>query len=276
MPATNNDARRESLLEERERLILKRRKLEATIYDESGNHRRNVTEEEADRILDEVDVILDRLEAILEEYGKVLPRMILSRSPNNGEPYIRSFDPIDLRGFWWMNRTRRTYEEPPLPYDFKLLLGAVNLNDLPPLTGRHVCRLGPAVPYVVPSILIQSKMIAVISSIKMKCGYTAYPIVYFSNVAPEEGSLTQGWGEEICYTAKGWTIKDELWDFDLAKWIQKGKLRWCAPDDENMELCPIDSPCPYLDLPGVREKQVLQGEKYWSDGVPSGKDIQPK
>ncbi len=60
-------------------------------------------------------------------------------------------------------------------------------------------------------------------------------------------------------------------DFDLAPWIEQGKVFWIAPGDESMTLRSDVQGCPYLNLLGSREfvsicrgKVRSLGTEWWS------------
>ena len=47
----------------------------------------------------------------------------------------------------------------------------------------------------------------------------------------------------------------ECRDFDLARWIEAGKLSWIAPGDGTLALRMTTAACPYLGLTGCRDEQ---------------------
>jgi len=160
-----------------------------------------------------------------------------------------------------MDRTQRPVKEPKSCEHFRLLLGAVNLNGLAPQENLFECRPGPDTPYVIARILQMPSMEAVISSIPMDCGYTAFPIVYFSQEPPENGSLTQSWAQkEYYFTSKegkrGWNIVDDDNDYDLLPWLKKGKLRWLK--DGSLSPKGVDVKLfPFSDLKGKQRPQII-------------------
>ena len=52
------------------------------------------------------------------------------------------------------------------------------------------------------------------------------------------------------------------YDFDLAKWVDDGKLLWIAPDDPTFMIKKGTSGCPYLNLEGSRRFSVLFDGEY--------------
>lgn len=172
-----------------------------------------------------------QIEPLIEKYWNWIAPVVLSRCPFCEQDLLRLFDPVDLNGFWWMDRTQRPRPEPKCCEHFCLLLGALNTNGLPLTETLFECRPGPQAPYVIRRILEMPTMTAVVSSIKMHCGYSVYPIAYFSKIPPKERALTQSWAQkQYNITLKngrsGWDITDDVYDHGLAFWIGQGKLRW--------------------------------------------------
>lgn len=217
---------------------------------------------------------------IIEYYGR-LPRMTLSRCPFTGEPLVRAFDPWGIDGFWWQREKIRDTDEPAAPPHFHLLQGAVSLNGLPPKGGRHEALVGPEVPFVIPRIMSRQGMVAVISSIAMDNGYTAYPVAYYSLTKPEPGCLTQGWREDsysyVDSDGRGsWRIDAHPWDFELKGWVQSGRVKWINPDDP-LFLVNEGSweEFPYRDLPGDRQRQTIVEDKLYLSPPPNDEKFEP-
>ena len=51
-------------------------------------------------------------------------------------------------------------------------------------------------------------------------------------------------------------LPPDIRDFDLAPWIARGQVRWCAPGSDRSRLATTGA-CPYVDLPGVRHAQLI-------------------
>lgn len=248
--------KRNRIISEHRLLILELRRIEEDIARMLGDSNSRWRELENER-----NAKLRKVEALVDEYWDWIPSISLSRCPFCNADLLRAFDPVDLNGFWWMDRTQRPCSEPESCEHFRLLLGAVNLNRLPPKGGLFECRPGPDVPYIIPRILEMSTMEAVISSIPIHCGYTAYPVAYYSQKPPASGSLTQSWAQkQYRFTSAtgtaGWSIVVDSCDFDLLPWLKTGKVRWCKEG----KLSPKDADpktCPFLGLEGVRRPQIL-------------------
>jgi hypothetical protein len=220
-------------------------------------------------------------EQLLEEYFARLPRLSLSRCPHCGEVLRRAFDPWGLNGLWWQPSEAKQIAEPTVCSHFAVLLGAVSVNGLPPHAGPYGANSGPEVPYVIPEILKLPTMVAVLSSLPMANGYTAYPIAYFSEKPPAPGSLTAPWTKRQ-YNYKDasggscWTIKTDPWDFDLVPWAAVGKLKWIPPGSGRLEISEEPATAfPYANLPGKREQLVIQNDRLSISPPPRGEDIEP-
>ena len=53
-------------------------------------------------------------------------------------------------------------------------------------------------------------------------------------------------------------------EYELAPWIDRGKLSWIAPGDAALTLRSTAKDCPYLGLDGVREPQHIEAGKVWT------------
>ena len=220
-------------------------------------------------------------EALLQQYHDRLLRLAISRCPYCSELLWRPFDAWGLDGLAWQPGESKSTSQPATCSHFGVLVGAVNLNGLPAKSGPYGAYPGPEVPYVIPRILQLPTMLVVISAIPMSDGYTAYPVAYFSEVPPPPGSLTQSWTKsEYHYTdASGrqcWTVKTDPWDFDLAPWVQCGKVKWIDPGDASLTIRQHPATAfPFANLPGRREQQVIKGNKLTTQPPPNNEEIDP-
>jgi hypothetical protein len=232
-----------------------------------------------DQEMDEVEADWERTKL---EYFSGLPRVRMSRCPFCRELFRHSFDPWGVDGYWWQETELVTVEEPSTCEHFTVLQGAVSLEGRPPVGGRREeSRIGPAVPFVLPRLLERPRTVAVISSLRMECGYVAYPITYFCEGGASPADLTNAWRRRSFewVTPDGdpaWSVKNDRWDFGLAPWIEKDTVLWIKPDDDRMRLLGRDAgSCPYVGLPGVREQQVVLGDQVFTVGVPEDEDPAP-
>ncbi|MGE0268833.1 MAG: hypothetical protein AB7S78_10325 [Candidatus Omnitrophota bacterium] len=211
---------RKTILDLHRKLILEIRAIE----EEIRRHKSSSMELENKR-----SALVKQIEPLVRRYWNWIPDVTLSRCPFCLEKLFRKFDPVDFNGFWWMDRTQRSVQEPDCCEHFCLLSGAVDLNGHSLPATLFECKPGPQKSFVIPRILLMPAMKAVISSIQMECGFTAIPIVYFSEHPPTGRSLAQSWArKEYHFTLEdgksGWDIVEDDYDFNLDPWVEKGKL----------------------------------------------------
>ncbi|MFN8179154.1 MAG: hypothetical protein U0167_14585 [bacterium] len=227
----------------------------------------------------EFDRLRDRYYQGLAEYGDRLPRRNLGVCPFTGEPLLRSFDPFGVDGYWWHLDCVVAVEEPRAPAAFQVLLGALTLGRPAPTEAKNPVKPGPEVPFVVPALLELPGMQAVIGRVEMATGDVAWPISYWSPEKIEPRLLHQPWCRGMYWfeTDSGqsaWSIANDVWDFDLAKWIAAGKLAWtdlsaAKPVVTREKLGFLDT------LPGERRPQLLaDGERDFLP-LPDGSLVQP-
>lgn len=258
---------------ERDELLERARRLEAQLYPEDEEN------EPDDRA---AVLIQEAYFQVLGEYADRLPRVVMSASPFTGEVLKRSFDPWGLDGPWWQMSREVEIHEPSAPPDFKLLLGALALRGRIPVEAKDAVIPGPEVPYVIPRLLELPGMIAVISKLDLATGDIAYPIAYFSNEEIPPRQLHQWWLEqdlwfEMAEEQSGWLIANDIWDFDLDRWVKSGKVRWVDPGEKNPVVHDGRSGvrCPYLDLEGDRLPQSISGGERDLLDLPDGTPINP-
>jgi hypothetical protein len=204
-----------------------------------------------------------------DEYFRGLPRLVMAPCPLCEKPLYRSFDALGVDGLWW--RSDATPEEPqPCPH-FCVLLGAVSLGEHRPRPAFDV-RPGPGAPFVMPRLLGLPGMVAVVSAIPMVDDAIAYPVAYFAPRRPPVQSLTASWARtNFVYTTQlgehAWRRADEpagapgddIWDFDLERWLESDQLRWCDPRGDRTSLSGAPaSAFPFVGLPGSRAPQVIR------------------
>jgi hypothetical protein len=229
----------------------------------------------------ESDELKREVKRIKTAYFAGLPRMTLSRCPFTSTPLVKAFDPWGVDGYWWQEDEAAAFEEPPAPPNFAVLTGAVNLNGRPPKGGpRKPAHVGPDAPFVIPRVLELPTMVAVVSGFTMANGYRAFPVAYFSKERPAPGTLTQSW-TRTSYNwrdAKGnpaFSYPTHPWDFDLRPWIDRGKVMWTVPDDKDLKLQKDAASCPYLNLQGSHQRQIILGNTLRTEPPPQGEEINP-
>jgi len=218
---------------------------------------------------------------LLSQYFAQLPRFVFGRCPVCNVPLEQVFDPWGLDGFWWQESLSGRCPVPSACEHFRVLTGALNLNGKSPLGGEAESHPGPEVPYVISKVLALPTMVAVISALPMKNGYTAYPISYFSQDKPPTSALANPWTKRSCSFTDdtgepAFTYKTDPWDFDLLPWVAQGKIKWIEPGDPqyNLKSGPTDR-CPYVDLKGLRLRQEIKGDKRFTKPPPNNEVIDP-
>lgn len=209
-----------------------------------------------------------RLLDLRRSYQDCLPFIPLSRCPISGKVLYHSFDPFGIDGIWW---DYQSPERPPehLPSTVVALTGSMILKE-PVENFRFLCLPGPGIPFVLPRLLSQKGVVAVVSTVT--CGsHTGYPVVYYMDPIIAGIPRVNTWGMNRWEFINGdgvlnWgelTIGTGEMDFNLGPWIEKGRLRWIRHGDATMELHSGNSNCPYIDMKGERRIQRVQYGKIW-------------
>lgn len=248
---------RELLLEEYEQVKIKIRSLQSSPGDDTT----------------QVQASLQRLNTrkkeLWDEYRERLPRVPLARCPFTGQMVLHSFDPYGIDGLWWNyeGADRPTFED--LPSTFCAMTGALKLSREIELTSFLV-KPGPGVPYVIPRLLEQETVKAVLYSLPVG-NHTGYAIVYFTEFPITGVKWPNHWG--LSYYSSGRSGPDFRWyetyddedtlDFELEPWIRNGKLQWIFCGDGAMVLHSSITNCPYLNLAGTREILRIQSGRWW-------------
>lgn len=210
------------------------------------------------------------IEAIGEEifrlrnlYLENLPKVSISRCPFTGEVLQYSIDNQGLDGLWW-NFYDPVRDNFPELNTFVTLSGALKVNQPLEYTEFPVMP-GPEIPYVLPALLENEEVLAVLSSIKVG-NHTAYTVVYYSKNPSSIILRPNEWGIDRYYYQDEngelvWSQEDEIIeikDFDLIPWIEAGKLFWILPEDKTLNLRADIQQCPYVGLSGNQNIQILQ------------------
>ncbi len=218
---------------------------------------------------------------LLNQYFARLPRYPFGRCPVCSVLLEQVFDPWGLDGFWWQEDSNGRCPEPSACEHFRVLTGALNLNGKPPLGGEAESHPGPEAPYVIPKVLEMPTMVAVIASLPMTNGYTAFPVSYFSKDPPPSPALANPWTRTSCsFIARngrsGFMYKTDPWDFELLPWVQKNKVQWIEPGDPQTILkSGRTARCPYVDLKGLRLQQEIRSDKRFTKPPPNNEVMDP-
>lgn len=184
--------------------------------------------------------LLVQARKIKRDYAQILPYVAVSRSPLEPSKVIfRSFDPYGFDGLWW--RSDWSALEPPPPASYCCWTGAVSFAGEAPDLGTLGVDPGPQAPFVIPRLLELEGMVAVVSRLEMAIAATAYVITYYALPRPVPELLTAPWKSRtyLYRTQLGrvrWRACEETLDFDLDPWLERGKLKWCLPDDAEARL----------------------------------------
>ena len=202
-----------------------------------------------------------------DRYLAGLPTLPLSRCPHTGETAWHSFDPYGLDGLWWRYGAAA---RPPerLPGTHFALTGAVALASRVE-RAPFLCKPGPGAPYVLPRLLGLPSVVAVLSSVPVGA-HQGYATSYFAQPLPVAPAANV-WGDDhyLYLDERGASHRvavverEEEFDFELAPWIELGRLFWITPGDGTLTLHDTVHDCPYLGLPGRRGLQRIQDGEVW-------------
>ncbi|PPK65552.1 hypothetical protein V5P93_005025 [Actinokineospora auranticolor] len=202
-------------------------------------------------------------------YRALLPDVGVARCPDSGEPVRWPIDVVGFDGRFWdyLTSIRRTPEE--MPPGWLAMTGAVRLAGKPEHPPFAVVP-GPDVPFVVPRILDNPGVRAVIAEVRIGA-HTGWAISYFGP-KPEGVTLVNLWGENTYPVRRqggGWGWAQDRprvsqYDFDLAPWLRSGKVLWLEPGDESLTLREGAEDCPFVGLDGRRQITIIStGEVRW-------------
>jgi len=259
--------------EERDKLVKELYELRKRIYSEESKSQLTSKQRNS---------LKDRYYEIIQKYSECLPRMTLSKCPYCGKPLNRVFDPYGLDGPWWWASGICNFKEPDHCSHFQVLLGALNLHGRDPIEVKdEEVMPGPDVPFVVPNLLKLPGMVAVLLQLSLATGDTAFPIAYFSNKKIPPRMLHQPWcRQEYWYKTESgdtvWSTANDRYDFDLKPYFKSGKLKWIDLEEKGLPFHTIsDEKCPFIDLPGDRENQIIVDGFRDCLGLPTGEAIGP-
>ena len=227
----------------------------------------NVVEDEMlkNHLVQEFDKTSSELQVVEDKYTVGLPNLNLSRCPYTLEVYSISIDSFGLDGPWWDAKEPIRANEDELQ-SFFAITGSVNIIGEPPTTPFTI-KPGPAVPWVSPRLLSNEAISAVLSHMKVGL-YDAFVTVYYTNSKTVDIDRINTWGtdEYLINDNDGFAVLDRTfdeedeYDFDIRKWIEKGKLKWISINDKTLELHDSIDNCPYLDIQGYKYPVIIQNK----------------
>jgi len=210
-------------------------------------------------------------------YFNRLPRVPIARCPFTDNIVTKAMDIYGLDGEWW-NGDSRDFPAEGSPY-LVTYLGALNLSKgLNISSGIEEISLGPEVPYVIPRLLeIPNVKCVIYSTTILEPEYPVYFMSYFAKPKLPPAQSHQMWLRDSFYYVDEngnnfWYSCDDIWDFDLAPWIEKsGHILWIRPDDSEMRLCSEPpSDFPYFNLKGRQKFLSIQNGRLLERPLPSG------
>ena len=185
-------------------------------------------------------------------------------------------------GPWWHIRKLAEYPRPKEEH-FRVLLGAVDFHGREPAEAvvHKTVRPGPAVPFVVPRLFELPGMRAVVSTLPLPHGDTAYLTAYLSPKPMHGAFLHQPWGSvdyEVLDTrgeGQGWGLGQRSLGLRfLGPWLKSGHLALDQPRGPDADH-PDRGAVPYVDLPGTRAPQSIDRGKLSILDLPTGEPPQP-
>ncbi len=218
------------------------------------------------RLLAHVAMYGGIVDALGEAYRESVPVRALSRCPLTGAEVRQSLDGSGIDGLWWryVAPVRPRTALPPTVFSFS---GALALAPRIERTSFLV-KPGPGAPFVVPALLADPGAVAVISQVPVG-RHTGYAIFYFADPSCDPPRLndwgTDGYLVPSATGRPGWGARLEdasEYDFALAPWIARKRLRWIAPGDAALTLRD-DAACPFVDPGGTRALQRIQDGEVW-------------
>lgn len=136
--------------------------------------------------------------------------------------------------------------------------GAIRLCGPVPDT-PFLIKPGPEVPFVLPRLLSDPRVKAVIASVPVG-GHTALAISYVAKPWPEDLQPINAWANNSYRAVTpggratfGQALDEGNHDYEIAPWIQRGKLLWIAPGDLGATLRGDVDACPYVGMEGHRD-----------------------
>lgn len=227
---------------------------------------RELTDDESDELILEELQLRDQRSSLIDLYLGLIPSVPISRCPFTGHEVRWPLDVFGLDGPFWDAQApiRRLPRE--LPATLLSVTGALVFAE-PPEWTEHLVKPGPGVPYVVPRILEDDNVQAVLTTTVVG-PHLAFATVYFS--ADGKGPRCNDWGTDRFHVsghdeALGWDSVDgdEEIDTDLHPWFEAERLQWIEPGDVDRALQQGADDCPYLNLEGTREWQRVQRGEVW-------------
>ncbi len=219
---------------------------------------------------------------LLYNNAKRTPVVMVSICPYCGQEVWAKIGVYSLTSnFWYLqdNGGHSGVTKETVCKHFFCMDGALNLNGIEPTeayapveaVSNQTIRMAAEVPFVKPRILNLPTILAVIHSFPIAENYTAYPIVYFAQEMPPQESFCIGWARsqyvdfhhksnrqlqskdhpKVVMIAK----RNDVQEYELQKWVSKGKLIWVDPLTEDRLI--IEGEFPYANEVGKRHPYLI-------------------
>ncbi|MEX1207332.1 MAG: hypothetical protein WD652_06110 [Acidimicrobiia bacterium] len=189
-----------------------------------------------------------------DQYEASLMPVPISRCPHTDAVLAPHLDVVGLDGPWWNHDIPRRPLPAGLPGTLVGIDGTIRLQGVPPRLPFTV-GLGPEAPCVLPRLLGEDGVVAVISRLDIG-PHLGFVTAYF--VAPDAAAPTPiaDWGTDhyLGIGDDGAPLPvypdPEGRDPELRPWLASDRLQWIAPGDASLRLRTGVEGCPYLGLGG--------------------------
>ena len=234
------------------------------------------------RLYEESEKIKQQVREIDSEINRRTPFVLASRCPYCDCPIYQKVAIFSLKAsFWHMHSGSRyfwvwtgesynpgyVYGQYLCPHLF-CIDGALNLHGHTPdaQSPRYggTIHMAAEVPFVKPRVLELPTMLGVMNSFPIMEKYTAYTIGYFTQEQPHYRDFCIPWhctewdstGEpqrKLLQVGK----REDIQDYDLLPWVERGKLSWINPISTRVKGAPPDQ-FPYLGIEGRRHPYRIE------------------
>lgn len=210
------------------------------------------------------------------EYVKSLPPVEIARCPFDHNIVTKTMDIYGIDGPWWdVNSWDLPLAGDPhvITYSGALTHAQKLVEKVPP--GLEIL-IGPERPYVIPRLL-ESGAVCVIALVEVLTG--AYLMTYFADPPLPGVEGAEPWLRKIFYYIdetgnQAWNGRSDPWDFDIAKWIDAGKVYWIAPGDASLTVVKGKAAeCPYVGLEGAQTPRSLTGRGIAQMAMPREQNV---
>ncbi len=247
------------------------------------------------QLFDEFHMLDIQERRIRRGFSRRLPLVLISRCPYCGMAVWMKVGTFSLADEFWYREDSDGRDDVPEESRCSHLFcvdGALNLNGYQPIEAHapitvvtpQTIPMAAEVPFVKPRVLNLPTMVAVIHSFPVAEKYTAYPVVYFAQRQPPQEEYCIGWARQEYLDhdrehGNGVVIigkRTDAQDYELEKWVRRGKLFWLDPakDEHLLVRGPAES-FPYGDVAGRRNPYAIKDGDLQDLPNPS-KDEEPR